>query len=251
MGVDPVGSILADPDEVNPPNTPYKVEGIGYDFLPEVMNRSLVDIWVKTKDHESFTLARRLIKEEGLLCGGSCGSAMVGVLKAAKSLKAGQRCVVILPDSVRNYMSKFLNDGWMKKFGYVASEEPNVWGDATVADLSLNTTATTVSEQATCKEALEAMNSANLNFLPVLSESKKVVGLVSSDALFASKNSQSLVKPIMGKSNIDQEGKPVTVTNETKLEQVAKLLELQPAVVTTSTQVITKMDLTKWLFKQQ
>jgi cystathionine beta-synthase len=72
------------------------------------LDRSYVDEWVKTNDKESFLMARRLIREEGLLCGGSCGTAVVGALKAAKMLKKGQRCVIVLPDSVRNYMTKFL-----------------------------------------------------------------------------------------------------------------------------------------------
>lgn len=117
VGVDPKGSILADPknDKVGG----YKVEGIGYDFIPKVLNRDIVDRWVKTEDKESFILSRRMIREEGLLCGGSCGSALAGALKAAKSLKKGQRCVVILPDSVRNYMTKFLSEDWCIKNGFL------------------------------------------------------------------------------------------------------------------------------------
>ena len=80
------------------------MEGIGYDFIPTVCDRSVVDRWFKSDDKESFEYARRLIREEGLLCGGSSGSAVAAAVKAAKSLKAGQRCVVILPDSIRNYM---------------------------------------------------------------------------------------------------------------------------------------------------
>ena len=72
VGVDPHGSILAQPESLNSEGVgTYKVEGIGYDFIPEVLDRSVVDHWVKTKDPESFKMARRLIREEGLLCGGS------------------------------------------------------------------------------------------------------------------------------------------------------------------------------------
>ena len=114
VGVDPVGSILAEPAEINGNGVgSYLVEGIGYDFVPRVLDRSIVDRWVKTEDKESFIMARRLIREEGLLCGGSCGAAVVGALKACKDLPADKRCVVILPDSIRNYMSKFLSDTWM------------------------------------------------------------------------------------------------------------------------------------------
>lgn len=115
VGVDPVGSILAGGDYV----ASYQVEGIGYDFIPEVLKRELVDEWIKTEDKESFLTSRRLIREEGILCGGSSGSAMWAALKAAKSLKPGQNCVVILADGIRNYMTKFVDQKWMEKNNYL------------------------------------------------------------------------------------------------------------------------------------
>jgi len=114
VGADPVGSILGGGTKVEP----YLVEGIGYDFFPEVLDNNLVDEYVKTEDEESFIMARRLIKEEGFLCGGSCGSAMVAALKSAKHLDKDKKCLVILPDSIRNYMTKFPNDQWMKDQGF-------------------------------------------------------------------------------------------------------------------------------------
>lgn len=114
VGADPVGSILGGGTEVEP----YLVEGIGYDFFPEVLDNNLVDEYVKTEDEESFIMARRLIKEEGFLCGGSCGSAMVAALKSAKHLDKDKKCLVVLPDSIRNYMTKFPSDQWMKDQGF-------------------------------------------------------------------------------------------------------------------------------------
>ena len=114
VGADPEGSILGGGEEVSS----YLVEGIGYDFFPEVLDNSLIDEYIKTKDEESFKMARRLIKEEGLLCGGSCGATMVAAMKAASKLKNGQNCLVILADGIRNYMTKFPNDSWMKKNGF-------------------------------------------------------------------------------------------------------------------------------------
>jgi len=114
IGADPEGSILGGGEEVSS----YLVEGIGYDFIPDVLDNSLIDEYIKTKDEESFTMARRLIKEEGLLCGGSCGATMVAAMKAASKLKNGQNCLVILADGIRNYMTKFPNDSWMKKNGF-------------------------------------------------------------------------------------------------------------------------------------
>ena len=114
VGADPVGSILGGGTDVEP----YLIEGIGYDFFPNVLDNDLVDEYVKTEDEESFIMARRLIKEEGLLCGGSCGSAMVAALKGAKHLDKNKKCLVVLPDSIRNYMTKFPNDQWMKDQGF-------------------------------------------------------------------------------------------------------------------------------------
>ena len=114
VGADPVGSILGGGSEVKT----YQVEGIGYDFFPDVLDNSLVDEYIKTEDEESFVMARRLVKEEGLMCGGSCGSAMVAALKSASKLEKDQKCLVVLPDGIRNYMTKFPNDQWMKDQGY-------------------------------------------------------------------------------------------------------------------------------------
>jgi cystathionine beta-synthase len=114
VGADPEGSLLAGPEEIKP----YHVEGIGYDFIPEVLDRTLVDRWVKTNDAESFTLARALMRDEGLLVGGSSGSTMMAALKEAKTLKAGQNCVIILADGIRNYMSKFVSAEWRKQEGF-------------------------------------------------------------------------------------------------------------------------------------
>lgn len=115
IGVDPEGSILGGGTEIKS----YHVEGIGYDFFPEVLDNHLIDKYIKINDTNSFKTARDLIREEGLLVGGSSGAAMWAALQAARSLNKGQKCLVILPDSIRNYMSKFPNDEWMKAQGFL------------------------------------------------------------------------------------------------------------------------------------
>ena len=111
VAADPHGSILALPKSLNEgeyANESYKVEGIGYDFVPDVLNQHSVDKWYKTDDMEAFMYARRLIAEEGLLVGGSSGSAMAAMVRGVRDLGLGKDdvVVVILPDSIRSYLSK-------------------------------------------------------------------------------------------------------------------------------------------------
>ena len=127
IGVDPIGSILAGPEEIKT----YKVEGIGYDFIPDVLDGSLIDRWYKTNDRDSFRVARQLIRQEGLLVGGSSGSAAWAAMQLAKEMKQGSRIVVILPDSIRNYLTKFADDHWMRQHGFLQSD----WEMGTIAEI--------------------------------------------------------------------------------------------------------------------
>jgi len=122
VGVDPQGSILALPDSMNDKDRlkGYQVEGIGYDFFPTVLEQKAADVWVKSNDRDSFQYARALIRHEGVMIGGSCGSAMHGAVDYIRSAKLGKdaKVVVVFPDATRNYMSKFLDDAWMEKTGF-------------------------------------------------------------------------------------------------------------------------------------
>lgn len=116
IGVDPEGSILGGRSDV----FTYQVEGIGYDFIPGVLDLELVDHWIYVNDKNSFEMARRLIREEGLLVGGSSGTATWAMLEALKTYPQVRRALVILPDSIRNYLSKFVTDDWMREYGFLS-----------------------------------------------------------------------------------------------------------------------------------
>ena len=115
VGADPYGSILGGGDEIYA----YDVEGIGYDFFPDVLDNNLIDRYIKVNDKDSFTMARKIIKEEGLLVGGSSGTAVCAAVQAANDMDVAGDCLVILPDSIRNYMSKFIDDSWLNDNSYL------------------------------------------------------------------------------------------------------------------------------------
>jgi cystathionine beta-synthase len=203
VGVDPKGSILAEPESLNNEKRlqSYLVEGIGYDFIPNVLERKLIDFWVKTDDRESFITARRLIKEEGLLVGGSSGSAMAGALQACKQLGPGKRAVVILADSIRNYMSKFLDDSYLWKHGFsdeshgigVREKSQAWWSNKTVGDLQLPTPVS-VTPAVSCTQAVELLKQLGFDQLPVVGNWNEILGVITESQL-ASKLMGGRVKP--------------------------------------------------------
>jgi cystathionine beta-synthase len=114
VGADPEGSLYSG-DEVHT----YLVEGIGEDFWPETFDPSVVDRWYRVSDRDSFLTARRCAREEGILVGGSCGTALWAALEYAKEQPQDATIVVLLPDSGRGYLSKFLDDTWLVEHGFV------------------------------------------------------------------------------------------------------------------------------------
>jgi cystathionine beta-synthase len=121
IGADPEGSVLSGDTA-----RPYLTEGVGEDFFPGTYDPAVIDRWVRVSDRDAFAMARRLTREEGILSGGSGGSAMVAALAVARDLTAGAAgdaavVVVILPDSGRNYLSKVYNDEWLRANGLLAT----------------------------------------------------------------------------------------------------------------------------------
>lgn len=245
VGADPVGSILAGPGQI----ASYKVEGIGYDFIPDVLDRSLVDTWVKTNDRESFQLARRLIKEEGLLCGGSSGATLFAALREAKLLKEGQNCVVLLADGVRNYLTKFVDDKWMhdNRFNGVQTIEGPV-----SQLLKQKPQVITLAHDATVSSAIELMNSKGISQIPI-THAERLIGLVTVYEILnllscGEISPNSLVQDVMDRS-------VPTVEESTPASALQEILtQSQCAVVidkdSRPKHILTKIDLVDWICRQ-
>ena len=174
VGADPEGSILSG----DAPRS-YKVEGIGEDFIPKTFNRQVVDEMIRVSDKESFNTARRLAREEGLLVGGSCGTAVAAALKYARRLASPQVIVVVTPDTGRNYMTKIYHDAWMQENGFWEDRaRPSVTvGQVLGGKLNLRTLIS-VTPHDKLRHAVNLMQAYNISQIPVI-EDARVVGSLS------------------------------------------------------------------------
>src|ERR671935_219285 len=131
VGADPEGSVLS-----GGAPRPWKVEGIGEDFVPKTFNSQLVDDWVRVSDAEAFHTARALARREGMLVGGSSGTAVAAALRYARRLTGEHLVVALCADTGRNYLSKAFNDEWLAaNNGVLAVSEGEVVGIITRSDL--------------------------------------------------------------------------------------------------------------------
>ncbi len=168
IGADPEGSVLSGGSP-----RPWKVEGIGEDFVPKTFNSQLVDDWVRVSDAESFHVARQLARREGILAGGSSGTNVAAALRYARRLTRDDLVVTMICDTGRNYLSKFFDDSWLAANNLL----PDVAPAHSVHDL-LKTRGprqlASISPEATMATAIDVMQSAGISQLPVLQEGKSV-----------------------------------------------------------------------------
>jgi cystathionine beta-synthase len=177
VGADPDGSLYSG-DTVKP----YKVEGIGEDFIPGTIELSLFDRIVKVSDRDSFITARRITREEGILVGGSAGTAMFAALEVAKGLDAGKLMVVILPDTGRNNMGKIYNDEWMRQNGFLERFPRQRIQDVVIAPHREIPELITVSSKETVGRAIDLLQEYGISQMPVTEDgagpAKRLVGSI-------------------------------------------------------------------------
>jgi cystathionine beta-synthase len=248
VGADPEGSILSG----DAPHS-YKVEGIGEDFIPKTFNRQVVDEMVRVSDKESFNTARRLAREEGILAGGSSGTALAAALKYAQRLNRPREIVVLLPDTGRNYISKIFSDEWMRENGF--------WQDRVTRSVKIAQVLgqkkvlpplISVQPQDKLKAAIQLFQQHNISQLPVI-ENNRVVG---------SLNEASIMKTLHDGVDLNNQeiravmGKPLPVLDENTdiAEAYRLLLGGSPAIVVlrgeTPFGLISRFDFIKTLINQ-
>jgi cystathionine beta-synthase len=168
VGADPEGSVLSGGSP-----RPWKVEGIGEDFVPKTFNSQLVDEWVRVSDAEAFHTARMLARREGILAGGSSGTAIAAALRYARRLTRDDLVVALVADTGRNYLSKFYDDDWLAENHFELREQPA----HSIGDL-LRTRGprhlVTVSPEATVADAIALLQKTGISQLPVLQDGKPV-----------------------------------------------------------------------------
>lgn len=227
VGADPEGSILSGDTP-----RPFKVEGIGEDFIPKTFDRQLVDEMVRISDHESFNTARRLAREEGILAGGSSGTALAAALKFAQRLDRPRPIVVLLPDTGRNYLSKLYSDDWMRENGFWQTRQARTVSIAQVlTDKKEAPSLISVAPQDKLKVAVALFHRHSISQLPVI-ENGKVVG---------SLNEASIMKALHDGVDLNNQdigvvmGAPLPVLDEaTDLNEAYRLLlGGSPALVVT------------------
>ncbi len=244
VGADPEGSIYSG-------DTPksYAVEGIGMSYLPETVDMKVIDEMVRVSDRDSFLMARRITREEGLLVGGSSGTAAVAAMRLAKTLPAQAVLVVLFPDSGRGYMSKIFNDEWMIANGFLSEGKRR----ATVGDVLRSKRPLppliTVEDTDVVKNALDLLRQYEISQIPVMRAHEQIGSINDVTVMQAVFDQADIIhKPVR-----EVMGRPFPVLDQTEeIDRAYKFLTLaNPAVVVTDEDepigVLTRQDIISYL----
>ena len=253
VGADPEGSLYT--GDIHP----YKVEGIGEDFYPGTFDAGLVDRWLRVSDRDSFLTARRLTREEGILVGGSSGTAMFAALEVAKELDASAVMVVLFADSGRSYLSKIYNDEWMRQNGYLERYPVH----ATVLDVVKDRAGTpgliVVSKGQTVRSAIDTMQRYGISQIPVVADGEAtrvgdIVGSVQEKTML----DRVFREPGLVEERVERVMEapfPVVQANEDVERLYAELSAGAPALLAAAddrpVSIITKADLLEFVAHQR
>ena len=253
VGADPDGSLYTGGIH------PYKVEGIGEDFFPGTFDPKLVDRWMRVSDRDSFLTARRLTREEGILVGGSSGTAMFAALEIAKELDESALVLVLFADSGRSYLSKIYNDEWMRQNGYLERYPVH----ATVLDVVRDRLGTpgliVVSKGQSVRSAIDTMQRYGISQIPVVADGEAalvtdIVGSVQETTML----DRVFREPALVDERVERVMEapfPVVQANEDIERLYAELSSGTPALLAASddrpVSIITKADLLEFVAHQR
>lgn len=248
VGVDPIGSLLHHYFQTREltPAYGYKVEGVGEDFLPGTLDFDVIDDTVQVSDRESFVMTRRLVREEGLFCGGSCGLAMAGALKWLRSngntLTEDDMVVVLLPDSGSRYLSKIFDDNWMRENGF--------FDQTRVVDLLATQTEEmiTASENTSVEAAIRHMKTHGISQLPVLDTAGNLHGIINEGDLLDYLISGGAMDHTIANIHVHE---VATVDPETPVEDLMMIFSRNQVAIavdnTVPIGIVTKIDVIDFL----
>jgi cystathionine beta-synthase len=256
IGVDPFGSILY---ELHKSGTyteaeNYLTEGVGEDFLPTTLDLTVVDEIVQINDKDSFLMTRRLVREEGIFCGGSCGFAVAGAIEYAKKHNLGEDdiVVVVLPDSGARYLGKIFNDDWMREQGFIAPlKSINSIRAIDIHNAKSDTTVYTVVCDTPIEEVVTMMKKYDISQIPVVDDHGNLQGMVSEVDLLShivmSNGSYTKGDPV--EAVVDEN--PTLVNPDDTLEALLKVFNNKQVAVITKGRLIegilTKIDILDYL----
>ena len=205
VGADPIGSIYYDyykTGQLTQAN-PYKVEGIGEDFIPGTININILDEVIRVTDKECFFAARDLIRKEGILCGGSGGGSVIGAIKYAEMIDKPMRIVAHLPDGANRYITKFLDDAWMKENGFL-EPEVNLGSVQDLLDSFGNRSVLVAHESDSIQTIIRKMKNSGVSQMPVVND-EKLSGVVDEKDL--------LTYLVKGEAKLDSQVGPLAANN--------------------------------------